>query len=121
MPVIYYGTEVGLSQRHDGEIENAEARLPMLWGAYQDQDVLEHFQRLGRLRRGSVPLRRGTRATIHADKEVFAFERVAGDERVVVALNLSSQPQLRELSGFAEPVELAPLGSAVSEASTIRS
>ncbi len=121
MPVIYYGTEVGLSQRHDGEIENAEARLPMLWGADQHQNVLEHFQGLGRLRRGSVPLRRGSRATIHADKEVFAFERVAGDERVVVALNLSSQPQLRELSGFAEPVELAPLGSAVSEASTIRS
>ncbi len=121
MPVIYYGTEVGLSQRHDGEIENAEARLPMLWGADQHQDVLEHFQGLGRLRRGSVPLRRGIRATIHADKDVFAFERVAGDDRIVVALNFSDQPQRRELSGFGESVLLAPLGSAVSEASTIRS
>src|SRR6266851_5002603 len=47
MPVIYYGTEVGLSQRYDGVIENAEARLPMLWGPDQRQDVLEHFQELG--------------------------------------------------------------------------
>src|SRR5260221_8293732 len=64
MPVIYYGTEVGLSQRHDGEIENAEARLPMLWGADQHRDVLEHFHGLGLLPRGTGALRLGTRATI---------------------------------------------------------
>src|SRR5260370_28424562 len=72
MPVIYYGTEVGLSQRHDGEIENAEARLPMLWGADQHLDLLEHFQGLGRLRRGSVALRPGTEGTSHRDKDVVA-------------------------------------------------
>ncbi|TMF42575.1 MAG: DUF3459 domain-containing protein [Chloroflexi bacterium] len=121
MPVIYYGSEVGLSQRHDAEIENAEARLPMLWGGEQNQDLLEHFRRLGRTRRGSPALRGGRLVTVLADKEVFAFERVAGDERVVVALNFSEQPQRRELPGLDEPVDLGPLGSAVSEASTIRS
>ena len=114
MPVIYYGTEVGLSQRHDGEIENAEARLPMLWGAEQNQELLDHFQRLGRMRRGSQALRGGKRVTVLADKEVFAFERVAGDERVVVALNFSDQPQRRDVPGLAEPVELGPLGSSIS-------
>src|SRR5438445_45091 len=121
MPVIYYGSEVGLSQRHDAEIENAEARLPMSWGGEQNQDLLEHFRRLGRTRRGSPALRGGRLVTVLADKDVFAFERVAGDERVVVALNFSEQPQRRELPGLAEPVDLGPLGSAVSEASTIRS
>jgi cyclomaltodextrinase len=114
MPVIYYGTEVGLSQRHDGEIENAEARLPMLWGGDQNQDLLEHFQRLGRWRRASQALRRGDRRTVLADKEVFAFERVAGDERVVVALNFSDQPQSRDLPRLAEPVALGPLGFSIS-------
>jgi glycosidase len=123
MPVIYYGTEVGLSQRFDGAIENAEARLPMLWGGEQNQDLLAHFQALGRLRRDSVALRRGERRTVLADAEVFAYERSAGEESVVVALNFSERPQRRELAGLEEPVELEPLGSAVVpvEASTIRS
>jgi len=121
MPVIYYGTEVGLSQRHDGVIENAEARLPMLWGDDQDQDLLAHFQRLGRMRRESVALRRGGRRTVLADPEVFAYERSSDGETVLVALNFSEQPQRREVPGLIEPIELGPLESAVREASTIRS
>src|SRR5713101_4537931 len=81
MPVIYYGTEVGLSQRFDGVVENAEARLPMLWGGDQNQDLLAHFQALGRLRRDSAALRRGDRRTVLADAEVFAYERSAEAER----------------------------------------
>jgi glycosidase len=129
MPVIYYGTEVGLSQRYDGVIENAEARLPMLWGADQNVGLLTHFQKLGRMRRESSALRRGGRVTLIADAEVFAYERRAAAESVVVALNFSERPQRRELAG-AEPIELAPLGSMVmragsqesgtTEASTIR-
>jgi glycosidase len=113
MPVIYYGTEAGLSQRHDGAIENAEARLPMLWGDDQNHDLLAHFQRLARMRRESLALRRGGRRTVVADPEVFAFERTAGDETVIVALNFSERPQRRELPRPAEPIELGPLGSAV--------
>jgi glycosidase len=113
MPVIYYGTEVGLSQRFDGVIENAEARLPMLWGGDQNQDLLSHFQALGCLRRDSVALRRGDRRTMLADAEVFAYERSTGDEKVIVALNFSEQPQRRELPGLVEPVELGPLGYSV--------
>ena len=90
MPVIYYGTEVGLSQRHDAATENAEARLPMLWGADQDAELLAYFRRLGRLRRESHALRRGTRRTLHADPNELVYERVLGDERLVVSLNLET-------------------------------
>ena len=117
-PIIYYGTEVGLSQRYDGVIENAEARLPMLWGADQNQDLLAHFQELGRMRGESVALRRGDRKTVLADAEVFAYERTAGDESVTVALNFSEQAQRREVAG--QKIELEPLGSVViRQASTI--
>jgi cyclomaltodextrinase / maltogenic alpha-amylase / neopullulanase len=112
MPVIYYGTEVGLTQRHDGAAENAEARLPMLWGADQDQDLLAHFRSLGRLRRGSAALRRGTRRTVLADSEVLAYERELDAERVVVALNFSDTEQRREIAGQGM-VALEPLGSVV--------
>ena len=53
-PIIYYGTEVGLSQRSgSGPLE--EARLPMPWGADQDQDLLSFFRGLISLRRGIEP------------------------------------------------------------------
>ena len=116
MPVIYYGTEVGMSQRYDGVIENAEARLPMLWGADQNQDLLAHFQQLGRMRRESLALRRGDRRTVLADAEVFAYERRAGDESVTVALNFSNTPQSRHIPGLGS-VELAPIGFSVNSLS----
>ena len=49
-PVIYNGTEVGVSQRNPlGRFE--EARLPMPWGDEADKDLLAYFQRLGELRK----------------------------------------------------------------------
>lgn len=90
MPVIYYGTEVGLTQRHDAVIENAEARLPMPWGADQDASLLAHFRQLGRLRNESAALRRGSRKTLYADANELVYERVIGDERVTVSLNLET-------------------------------
>jgi len=115
-PIIYYGTEVGLSQRYDGVIENAEARLPMLWGPDQNQDLLAHFQQLGRMRGESLALRRGDRKTVLADADVFVYERNAGDESVTVALNFSGRPQRREVGD--QSIELEPLGSAVMRTGT---
>ena len=47
-PVIYNGTEVGVSQRNPlGRFE--EARLPMLWGDEADKNLLAYFRRLGAL------------------------------------------------------------------------
>ena len=117
-PIIYYGTEVGLSQRYDGVMENAEARLPMLWGADQNPELLAHFQELGRMRGESVALRRGDRKNLLADKEVLVYERTAGDDTVTVALNFSEQPQRRDVAG--QTIELEPLDSVViREPSTI--
>jgi len=87
-PVIYYGTEVGLTQRRDAVTENAEARLPMLWGDDQDRELHRFFQRLGRMRRGSAALRRGSRHTLRAGPDELVYERVLGEERVVVSLDL---------------------------------
>jgi glycosidase len=97
LPILYYGTEVGLSQRRDGVYENAEARLPMLWGDDQDSALLAHFQTLGRIRRESLALRHGSRDTLIADREVYAYRRMAGDDSVVVVLNRSEGPQRRRL------------------------
>jgi glycosidase len=52
-PIIFYGTEVGLSQSistKDGMGLHV-SRTPMRWGAEQDQDMLVYYKRLIRNRR----------------------------------------------------------------------
>jgi glycosidase len=63
------------------------------------------------MRSESAALRRGDRRTVHADHEVYVYERTAGDETVTVALNFSDSPQQREVGG--RSIELGPLGSEV--------
>src|SRR4029434_5347279 len=67
-PVIYYGTEVGLSQNQDvmqnGRGIHHATRLPMLWGKDQNQDVFAFYQGLIKLRASQEVLRRGTRQNI---------------------------------------------------------
>jgi len=51
-PVIYYGTEVGLSQREDTQTGGLDvSRLPMLWGDEQDTDLLDFYRDLIHTRR----------------------------------------------------------------------
>jgi cyclomaltodextrinase len=47
-PIIYYGTEVGLSQRRSkGDSFGLEvSREPMLWGSAQDSELLAYYQSL---------------------------------------------------------------------------
>jgi len=100
-PVIYYGTEVGLSQHNDvmqhGRAIHEEARLPMIWGAEQDRDLFVFYKGLIALRKAHSALRRGNRANIHADASVLAYRRGDGGENLVTVLNLSEQETSLEL------------------------
>ncbi len=51
-PIIYYGTEVGLSQAVSGRegMGLEQGRLPMLWGDDQDADLLAFYKRIIRNR-----------------------------------------------------------------------
>lgn len=52
-PIIYYGTEVGVSQRHSTREGHGlhVSREPMAWGDDQDRDLLEFYRELIRQRR----------------------------------------------------------------------
>jgi len=54
-------------------------------------------------------VRRGDRSTLLADKEVFIYERRAGDEAREVALNFSEQPQRRRIRRRANRTRTAGL------------
>lgn len=93
-PVIYYGTEVGLSQERDvrqgGWALHEETRLPMPWGAAQDIALLNFYQQLCRVRANEVALRRGLRQTLFVDEQVLAYRRTHGTNRLVALLNPST-------------------------------
>ncbi|HET6822692.1 MAG TPA: alpha-amylase family glycosyl hydrolase [Anaerolineales bacterium] len=100
-PVIYYGTEVGLSQQNDvmqnGRAIHEEARLPMLWGEQQDRDLFAFYKALIALRKSHPALRQGTRETLHADERTFAYRRSNGEESPVTVLNISDSENSLEL------------------------
>jgi glycosidase len=100
-PVIYYGTEVGLSQQDDvmqhGRAIHEEARLPMLWSAEQDRDLFAFYKGLITFRKSHSALRGGRRTNIHANDRVLAYRRSDDAESLVTVLNLSEGAASLEL------------------------
>ena len=92
-PIIYYGTEIGLSQPRSKGPWREEARHPMLWGESQDQALLAAFKALIGLRRAHPALIDGTLTTHLLDEttQVWLVERVTADDRVLIAVNLGAQ------------------------------
>jgi cyclomaltodextrinase / maltogenic alpha-amylase / neopullulanase len=112
-PVIYYGTEVGLSQHRDvmqnGRAIHEETRLPMLWGMEQNKDLFAFYQGLIQLRASHEVLRKGIRQNVFANDKIFAYRRTDEKSSLIIALNLSEQEQAVELP-FTEPVILFATG-----------
>jgi glycosidase len=112
-PIVYYGTEVGLSQNRDivsprGMHEMAEARLPMLWEEDQDDELLDFYRWLIHFRRQHPVLWRGSRRTVHLDEvaSTYAYLRSDDQESIIVAMNLSDKRQHFEAAG--RDFDLAP-------------
>jgi cyclomaltodextrinase len=93
-PIVYYGTEVGLSQQRDvrdadGGGHPEESRLPMPWGAEQDAGLLAYYRRLARARSARPAVWRAPRETVAIDDAAGGYAWRCGDdaERALVALN----------------------------------
>ena len=97
-PVIYNGTEVGVSQRNPlGRFE--EARLPMLWGDEGDRNLLDYFRRLGALRKQFPMLTSGKREVVHLNLQngTYAYLRTSETNSVLIALNTNLRTQTIEV------------------------
>ena len=94
-PVIYYGTEVGLSQPRDvmqnGRAIHEETRMPMPWGDEQNSDLLEYYKALIRIRKNEPALAHGTRENIFVTEDVLAYRRTDGTSSITCVLNLSDK------------------------------
>ena len=97
-PIVYYGTETGVSQERPIHGENSfgvfeEARQPMKWGEDQDGELREFFQQLVALRRTHPALLDGARRVLHLDTAAGTYAYVRqGAVPVVVVVNMSNLP-----------------------------
>jgi cyclomaltodextrinase len=99
-PVIYYGTEIGMTQLYGsaesgfGGDENARGDMP--WDdAFWDRDMLAFYRRLIRMRKEQPVLGRGRRQAVHTSDEdaTYVYLRCSSVEGVsasdiLVVLNL---------------------------------
>lgn len=89
LPVLYYGTEVGLAGGSDPDnrrVLPGEAAL-----SASQQSVLDTTRRLGRLRACSSALRTGDRKAFLVEKRTYGFTRVAEDEAALVMISTGDE------------------------------
>jgi len=94
-PCIYYGDEIGMSGDDD-----PDNRRCMIWDSQlQDLELLGCYREMIALRKVHEALRRGRLRFLHAPPGGYelAYERMAGEERLIVAMNLAPRPSRLEL------------------------
>jgi glycosidase len=89
-PLIYYGDEVGLAGAGD-----PDNRRMMPWSNLtpHQQWLRERLTKLVKLRAQHPATRRGTRATVIANKDVWAYTLTAGNDTLFVAINRGDEVQ----------------------------
>lgn len=96
-PVIYYGEEIGMSGKAEGDMDLghfSENRDNFDWDVVEDHHLIEHYQKLLRARKAhSKVFAKGDREHIHGtDDEGFSvFTRTYEDETIYVALNTTEE------------------------------
>ncbi len=95
-PVIYYGTEVGLSQmrdvRQDGRGLPEESRLAMVWGGEQNAELLNYYRNLIKVRKNFPTLGHEKVRVLQAKKDVLLYSKEVTN-KLLIALNVSLKTQ----------------------------
>ena len=90
-PTVYYGDEAGMEG-----FEDPFNRAAFPWGQ-EDRELTAWYAALGRLRRDSAALRRGTIRYLAGRGRLLAFLREEGEERVLCACNAGEREILLPL------------------------
>ncbi len=92
-PAIYYGDEIGMEGGGDPDSRRAFPWKEADW----NQEIRAWVKTLISLRKRTPSLRRGDLVRLLAEDGLFAFGRVLGEEKVLVALNPSSRARSLEV------------------------
>lgn len=91
-PALFYGDEAGLTGLSD-----PFNRGTFPWG-HEDRLLLEHYRRLGRIRRRSNALVFGETAFLPVNQDVFAIYRRFGNETALTVVNRSREQRSAEFT-----------------------
>lgn len=89
VPSVYYGDEIGISGNTDDGIRHA-----MNWEKEgQNEDLLNHYRTLIKIRTSNKALSRGTVKTEIVDDEnsIYAYSRSYNNEKIIVIINNSNK------------------------------
>ena len=95
LPVIYYGSEFGMTGASD-----PDNRRMMRFGndlSKDERKMLEDVRKIVNVRKNHTALRYGDFLTIQTDESIFAYIRSDMNERILIVLNKSENPQQVEL------------------------
>ena len=92
-PTVYYGDEAGMEG-----FEDPFNRQTFPWG-HEDQDLLNWYRALGRLRSRHPALRRGSIRYVLGKGSLLAFLRETGDERLLCAFNAGDEEHAFSFDG----------------------
>jgi len=103
-PAIYYGDELGMQGEND-----PGCRGGMAW-EQADTTLLAWTRDLIALRKSSAAVRAGVYKTLYAGpmRNVFAFERRLGGERVIAAFNRGGEPATLDFADAGGAVTVPP-------------
>lgn len=84
VPLIYYGDETGVTGGKD-----PDNRKSYPW-ENEDVDLIGFYKRIAQIRNGQDALKKGDFNIFDTEEDIFAFERVDENERIVVVVNVSN-------------------------------
>lgn len=91
VPSVYYGDEAGVEGYHD-----PFCRGTFPWGN-EDESLMKHYKKLGKMRRREKIFAEGCFKVLKYYRGFIMYERILGDDRVIVAANINKN---RANAGF---------------------
>ncbi|HEY9857384.1 MAG TPA: alpha-amylase family glycosyl hydrolase [Stenomitos sp.] len=95
IPMLYYGTEVGMAGAQE-----PDNRRDMAWGA--NEPLRGYVKNLLAIRKGSPALQHGRQLEMWQDEDVYAYSRQADGDEAIVVLNNDPTSQSRTIPLRAE-------------------
>lgn len=96
IPIVYYGTEVGLSQsRNHDEVsawQDRYYREMMIWDQEeQDQELVSYYRKLNQIRAEHPVFALGEYRQVYVDSTIYAFTRSLDDCKYLVIVNSGNE------------------------------
>lgn len=93
IPVIYYGTEIGLEGRGD-----PDNRRDMDWEVAQTgNDMSNYYQKLLNIRQQNLATTKGTLTVLKTSKDLLVYKLMLEDKGLLVVMNLRNKPLIEKV------------------------